>query len=76
MLALAGPMAWTSSRLDSTPSAPIDLSRRSSTLASVIFLMLVCPRRRHNPKSFVVNPFTVMKGVAQKFVGRQLPTFG
>ena len=58
MLALAGPMALTSSRLESPPLAPLVLQRRNSSLASasVIVLMLGCPHGRHILRSFVAYP--------------------
>ena len=49
MLALAGPMALTSSRLTSLPLAPLVLRWRSSSLAyaSVTVFMLGCPHGRY-----------------------------
>ena len=77
-LSLASPMASTSSRLVSPPFALVVLRQRSSSLAStsVIVLMFTCPRVRHIRGSFVVYPFSVMRGVADRCAGRQLSTFG
>ena len=55
MLALAGHMALTLSRLVSPPLAPLVARRRSTSLTyvSVTVLMLGCPHRRHIPGSIV-----------------------
>ena len=69
MLALAGPMASTSSWSVSPPLAPLVLRRRGSSLASVCatVLMFRCPLGR--------LLFVVMRGVAAHLASRQLPTF-
>ena len=74
MFALAGPTASISSHFVSPPLAPLGWRPRSSSLSSVS--ATADAMWEAHSSVFRRLSFAVMRGVAERYVGQKLPTFG